>query len=321
MAANADTDGLRTYMNSALKHELLTRDQEAELSETYQAGARATELLDRLKFEDESGDLADEAYQDAVMVARLGHVAVVAGKEAEHTLITSNLKLVVSIAKKYQGHGLPLLDLVQEGNIGLFSAIEKFEPERGNKISTYATWWIRQSIMRAIANTSRTVRAPVHVHDALARLRRTERQIEKELGYKDSAAIAAEMDISEEKLRELQALARQLEMSSLNRKIREESDAELGDMVGDAKSSDGYAETERDQVFAAFWTRLEDILDARQREIIILRHGLFGNEPHTLEEVGKKFNLTRERIRQIEAQAYQQIRNRSDVPIFGDFSV
>jgi RNA polymerase sigma factor (sigma-70 family) len=267
--ASATTDSLQLFLNEAGRFPLLTAAQEVELAKAI-----------------ESGD-----------------------KRAKDLLVNSNLRLVVSIAKKYQGHGLTLLDLIQEGIIGLIRAAEKFDWRKGFKFSTYATWWIRQAITRGIANTGRTIRLPVHAGDTLARLQKARARLELKLGRPATLAeLSAEVEMPEDKVTE--ALRFAAEPLSLSEPLREDGDAELGDIVED-RSAESPFEVAATALLPDEIEKLLAPLDERERQILALRFGLDRGEPRTLEEVGEHFNLTRERIRQIEARAMSKLRHPS----------
>ena len=291
-----EEDLVRLYLTDIGQYPLLTKDDEVRLAQQIEAGNEAREEL-------ESADSLSAARKRELRRSSRQ------GEEAERTFVQSNLRLVVSIAKKYQASGLPLLDLIQEGNLGLMHAVEKFDWRKGFKFSTYATWWIRQAITRGIANTGRTIRLPVHAGDTLARLQKARARLELKLGRPATLSeLAAEVEMPEDKVTE--ALRFAAEPLSLSEPLREDGDAELGDVVED-RSADSPFEVAATALLPDEISRLLAPLDEREREILKLRFGLDRGEPRTLEEVGEHFNLTRERIRQIEARAMSKLRHPS----------
>lgn len=292
-----EEDLVRIYLSNIGAYPLLTKDDEVRLAQEIEAGRiAAKELKSKAK------NLEAENRRDLTRAIR-------AGSHAEEAFVQSNLRLVVSIAKKYQASGLPLLDLIQEGNLGLIHAVEKFDWRKGFKFSTYATWWIRQAITRGIANTGRTIRLPVHAGDTLARVQKAQARLELKLGRPATLKeLGTEVELPYDKL--IEALRFRGEPLSLSEPLREDGDAELGDVVEDrsAQSPFDHAAT---QLLPFEITKLLAPLDEREREILKLRFGLDRGEPRTLEEVGEYFNLTRERIRQIEARAMSKLRHPS----------
>ncbi len=296
-AERHEEDLVRLYLTDIGQYTLLTREDEVRLAQQIEIGVEA-----RAELECPSMELSASRKGDLRRKRRKGEIA-------ERTFVQSNLRLVVSIAKKYQASGLPLLDLIQEGNLGLMHAVEKFDWRKGFKFSTYATWWIRQAITRGIANTGRTIRLPVHAGDTLARLQKARANLERRHGRPATVReLADEVEMPEEKVTE--ALRFAAEPLSLSDPLREDGDAELGDVVED-RGADSPYEVAAAALLPEEISRLLSPLDDREREILKLRFGLDRGEPRTLEEVGEHFELTRERIRQIEARAMSKLRHPS----------
>ena len=292
-----EEDLVRLYLTDIGQYPLLTKDDEVRLARAIESGNEA-----RAALEIGGKDVNPTRRRELKRSVR-------SGADAEQTFVQSNLRLVVSIAKKYQASGLPLLDLIQEGNLGLMHAVEKFDWRKGFKFSTYATWWIRQAITRGIANTGRTIRLPVHAGDTLARLQKARSRLELKLGRAPTQyELSIEVEMPEDKVTE--ALRFALEPLSLSEPLREDGDAELGDMVED-RSAESPFEMAASSLLPDEIAKLLMPLDEREREILRLRFGLDRGEPRTLEEVGEHFNLTRERIRQIEARAMSKLRHPS----------
>ncbi len=291
-----EEDLVRLYLTDIGQYPLLTKEDEVDLARCIEDGVAAR---------------AELAAEPAPTGARRRELrrADRAGAAAEQRFVQSNLRLVVSIAKKYQASGLPLLDLVQEGNLGLMHAVEKFDWRKGFKFSTYATWWIRQAITRGIANTGRTIRLPVHAGDTLTRVQKARTRLELTLGRPPTTAeVAAELELPEDRV--VEALRFASEPVSLSEPLREDGDAELGDLVEDRGAPSPF-EAAAEELLSDEIVRLLAPLDPREREILWLRFGLDRGEPRTLEEVGQHFALTRERIRQIEARAMSKLRHPS----------
>lgn len=293
-------DPVRMYLKEIGKVDLLTASEEVDLAMKIEAGLEATEKLEAA----ESGEL-ELTRAEMRRLTRIENV----GLEAKQALISANLRLVVSIAKRYVGRGMLFLDLIQEGNLGLIRAVEKFDYQKGFKFSTYATWWIRQAITRAIADQARTIRIPVHMVETINKLVRVQRQLLQDLGRDPTPEeIGAEMDMSADRVREIQKISQ--EPVSLETPIGEEEDSQLGDFIEDSQAivpPDAAS-------FSMLQEQLTQVLDSladRERKVIELRFGLVDGHPRTLEEVGREFGVTRERIRQIESKTLAKLRHPS----------
>jgi RNA polymerase primary sigma factor len=291
-------DLVRQYLREIGQYPLLTDVDEVELAKAIEAGNVA------------DGSLNNPRSRKRMTPKRKGELekSVETGRAAKRRFIQSNLRLVVSIAKKYSTAGLPLLDLIQEGNLGLMRAVEKFDYRRGFKFSTYATWWIRQAITRAIADKARTIRIPVHMVETLYRVRKVQSELLEQLGREatiDEIAHAAEM--TPDKVRE--AFRVLPEPVSIHEPVGDE-DAELGDFIQDDDTQGPFEAAALTLRQEGLWTMLDSLSD-REKKVLALRFGLITGEPRTLEEVGREFALTRERIRQIEAKALSKLRHPS----------
>ena len=293
-------DPVRMYLKEIGKVDLLTAAEEVDLAMKIEAGLDAADRLEKQE--------AGEIELTRAEMRRLMRVEQV-GLDAKQALISANLRLVVSIAKRYVGRGMLFLDLIQEGNLGLIRAVEKFDYEKGFKFSTYATWWIRQAITRAIADQARTIRIPVHMVETINKLVRVQRQLLQDLGRDPTPEeIGAEMDMSADRVREIQKISQ--EPVSLETPIGEEEDSQLGDFIEDAQAvvpADAAS-------FSMLQEQLTQVLDGlaeRERKVIELRFGLEDGHPRTLEEVGREFGVTRERIRQIESKTLAKLRHPS----------
>ena len=293
-------DPVRMYLKEIGKVDLLTASEEVDLAMKIEAGLEATEKLEAAE--------AGEIELTRAEMRRLTRIENV-GLEAKQALISANLRLVVSIAKRYVGRGMLFLDLIQEGNLGLIKAVEKFDYRKGYKFSTYATWWIRQAITRAIADQARTIRIPVHMVETINKLIRVSRQLLQELGREPTPEeIADKMDMSVERVREILKISQ--EPVSLETPIGEEEDSHLGDFIQD----DNVPVPADAAAFTLLKEQLVEVLSTltdREQKVLRLRFGLDDGRARTLEEVGKEFNVTRERIRQIEAKALRKLRHPS----------
>ena len=307
-------DPVRMYLKEIGKVPLLSPDEEIVLAQALTAGNEAEAQLAALKERRDVGEAIEDITpeQEATWKQDLK-----AGEKAKQKLAEANLRLVVSIAKRYVGRGMLFLDLIQEGNLGLIKAVEKFDYTKGFKFSTYATWWIRQAITRAIADQARTIRIPVHMVETINKVIRVSRQLLQELGHDPSPnEIAAEMNMPVEKVREILKIAQ--EPVSLETPIGEEEDSHLGDFIED----EGASEPSEAASFTLLKEQLMDVLSTltpREEKVLKLRFGIEDGRTRTLEEVGKEFNVTRERIRQIEAKALRKLRHPSRSKKLKDF--
>ena len=294
--ATLSVDVLRLYLNQIGRVPLLTAEQEVELARAMEAGLFGAERIAA------GGKIASQLRADLQHIVR-------EGERAKQHMLEANLLLVVSVAKKYAGRGMGLTDLIQEGNLGLIRAVEKFDYTKGFKFSTYATWWIRQALTRAMADQARTIRLPVHMVEQVNKIRRVERDLVVQLGRKPTAAeIAVEVDLTPERVEEIRSYNR--DPASLDALIGEDSDASLGDFIEDEHAvMPGEA--------AAFLLMREELsavlasLTDRERRVMEMRYGLVDGQPRTLDDIGKDFNLTRERIRQIEGKTLSKLRHPS----------
>lgn len=296
LTAIPSDDTISLYFGEIRPIPLLTAEQEVDLAKRIEAGENAARRLRAM-----SGGKIDAREREKLQQLRQD------GEEASHILVQSNSRLVISIAKKYTGQGVPFLDLIQEGNLGLMKAAEKFDHRLGNRFSTYATWWIRQSITRALADQGRTIRVPVHMNDRIRRVYGVAQSLEQDLERKPSPEeIAREMGLSPRQVQ--QALRASHRPLSLEKPVGEEGDSELGQFVEDDRSPDPVEEASLFMLRADVEELLHS-LTPREERILRMRYGLGGTKRHTLKQVGKKFGLTRERIRQIEQEALRKLRH------------
>jgi RNA polymerase primary sigma factor len=304
----ASADSVRAYLKQIGKVALLNAEEEVELAKRIEAGLYATQLMTELA---ERGDKLPAAQRrDMVWICR-------DGDRAKNHLLEANLRLVVSLAKRYTGRGMAFLDLIQEGNLGLIRAVEKFDYTKGYKFSTYATWWIRQAITRAMADQARTIRIPVHMVEVINKLGRIQRELLQDLGREPTPEeLAKEMDITPEKVLEIQQYAR--EPISLDQTIGDEGDSQLGDFIEDSE-----AVVAVDAVsFTLLQDQLQSVLETlseREAGVVRLRFGLTDGQPRTLDEIGQVYGVTRERIRQIESKTMSKLRHPSRSQVLRDY--
>ncbi len=302
-------DPVRMYLKDIGKIPLLSIDEETELAKLVVDGREAKRKVDEIESDDQN-TVSVEEFEELLELVDKAH-------DAKDKLVNANLRLVVSIAKRYLGRGLQFLDLIQEGNMGLIKAVDKFDHQKGFKFSTYATWWIRQAITRAVADQARTIRIPVHMVETINKLVRIQRQLVQELSREPSPQEVAErMDISVEKVQQIQKIAQ--EPISLESPVGEEEDSNLGDFISDPHALDPYEYTAKMKLRE----ELDEVLGTlteREERVLRLRFGLIDGRQRTLEEVGKEFNVTRERIRQIEAKALRKLKHPSRSRKLKDF--
>ncbi|MBN1171033.1 MAG: RNA polymerase sigma factor [Micromonosporaceae bacterium] len=304
----ASADSVRAYLKQIGKVPLLNAEQEVELAKRIEAGLYAAE---RLRVADEKREpMPTQLHRDFLWISR-------DGERAKNHLLEANLRLVVSLAKRYTGRGMAFLDLIQEGNLGLIRAVEKFDYTKGYKFSTYATWWIRQAITRAMADQARTIRIPVHMVEVINKLGRIQRELLQDLGREPTPEeLAKEMDITPEKVLEIQQYAR--EPISLDQTIGDEGDSQLGDFIEDSE-----AVVAVDAVsFSLLQDQLQQVLQTlseREAGVVRLRFGLTDGQPRTLDEIGQVYGVTRERIRQIESKTMSKLRHPSRSQVLRDY--
>ncbi|MDZ7951127.1 MAG: RpoD/SigA family RNA polymerase sigma factor [Nostoc sp. DedQUE12b] len=300
-------DAVGAFFKEMARYPLLKADEEVELARRvrFLEEFREIQAALELKLEHEASKL--EVASELGMTEKQLENRLYQGRVAKRKMIRSNLRLVVSIAKRYLNRGVPFLDLIQEGAMGLNRATEKFDPDKGYKFSTYAYWWIRQAITRAIANDARTIRLPIHIVEKLNKLKKAQRELKQKLCRNPTEGEMAEyLEISVQQLRQLQQLRRQA--LSLNHRVGKEEDTELMDLLEDEDNLSPEAKMNENMMRQEIWEVLGDVLTPREKDVISLRYGLTSSEPCTLEEVGNMFNLSRERVRQIQSKAMRKLR-------------
>ncbi|MGM3309394.1 RpoD/SigA family RNA polymerase sigma factor [Anabaena sp. WFMT] len=300
-------DAVGAFFKEMARYPLLKADEEVELARRVRFLEEVKDLQAALELELGQQPSKNEVASKFEMTEKQLESRLYQGRVAKRKMIRSNLRLVVSIAKRYLNRGVPFLDLIQEGAMGLNRATEKFDPDKGYKFSTYAYWWIRQAITRAIANDARTIRLPIHIVEKLNKLKKAQRELKQKLARNPSEAEMAEsLEISVQQLRQLQQLRRQA--LSLNHRVGKEEDTELMDLLEDEDNQSPEAKMNENMMRQEIWEVLGDVLTPREKDVISLRYGLTTSEPCTLEEVGNMFNLSRERVRQIQSKAMRKLR-------------
>ncbi|MGB3422347.1 MAG: RpoD/SigA family RNA polymerase sigma factor [Dolichospermum sp.] len=300
-------DAVGAFFKEMARYPLLKPDEEVELARRVRFLEEIKELQAALELESGAQPSKGELASQLEMTEKQLESRLYQGRVAKRKMIRSNLRLVVSIAKRYLNRGVPFLDLIQEGAMGLNRAAEKFDPDKGYKFSTYAYWWIRQAITRAIANDARTIRLPIHIVEKLNKLKKAQRELKQKLSRNPTESEMAEaLEITVHQLRQLQQLRRQA--LSLNHRVGKEEDTELMDLLEDEDNQSPEAKMNENMMRQEIWEVLGDVLTPREKDVISLRYGLTSSEPCTLEEVGNMFNLSRERVRQIQSKAMRKLR-------------
>ncbi|WP_109008431.1 RpoD/SigA family RNA polymerase sigma factor [Nostoc commune] len=300
-------DAVGAFFKEMARYPLLKADEEVELARRVRFLEEVRELQAALELKLGQEPSKVEVASELEMTEKQLENRLYQGRVAKRKMIRSNLRLVVSIAKRYLNRGVPFLDLIQEGAMGLNRATEKFDPDKGYKFSTYAYWWIRQAITRAIANDARTIRLPIHIVEKLNKLKKAQRELKQKLCRNPTEGEMAEtLEISVQQLRQLQQLRRQA--LSLNHRVGKEEDTELMDLLEDEDNLSPEAKMNENMMRQEIWEVLGDVLTPREKDVISLRYGLTTSEPCTLEEVGNMFNLSRERVRQIQSKAMRKLR-------------